>query len=188
MDATVYEIILGELGELNCSLVEAFHDTFLENASLSLLSADGEMEFLYFPCLVLWGGFVVLGKGGCSSYCFICFCLIFFCVCVLLLHSFSSQGLYCNATTDEIGTCWPRSSTGRIVERPCPAYINGVKYNTTSKIFLWWQKFHDVHLFGKSCAILYLPNESVWSVLKLVAIIIACIMMCCLWVMIKTEC
>lgn len=42
-------------------------------------------------------------------------------------------GLYCNATTDEIGTCWPRSSTGRIVERPCPAYINGVKYNTTSK-------------------------------------------------------
>lgn len=42
-------------------------------------------------------------------------------------------GFYCNATTDEIGTCWPRSSAGRIVERPCPEYINGVKYNTTSK-------------------------------------------------------
>ncbi|KAI9544566.1 hypothetical protein NQZ68_001439 [Dissostichus eleginoides] len=34
-------------------------------------------------------------------------------------------GFFCNATTDEIGTCWPRSSTGRIVERPCPEYING---------------------------------------------------------------
>ncbi|MEQ2300180.1 hypothetical protein AMECASPLE_022682 [Ameca splendens] len=84
MDATIYEIILGELAEMNCSLIEHFQDTFYENASFSLLSADG---------------------------------------------------LYCNATTDEIGTCWPRSGTGRIVERPCPAYINGVKYNTTSKIF-----------------------------------------------------
>uniref|UniRef100_A0A8C7YIG7 Parathyroid hormone 1 receptor n=1 Tax=Oryzias sinensis TaxID=183150 RepID=A0A8C7YIG7_9TELE len=46
------------------------------------------------------------------------------------------KGLYCNATVDEIGTCWPRSSTGRIVERPCPAYINGVKYNATSKTFV----------------------------------------------------
>ncbi|KAL7880876.1 hypothetical protein SRHO_G00031300 [Serrasalmus rhombeus] len=43
----------------------------------------------------------------------------------------SLDGLYCNATTDEIGTCWPRSSSGRIVERPCPEFINGVKYNTT---------------------------------------------------------
>ncbi|KAI3374300.1 hypothetical protein L3Q82_006140 [Scortum barcoo] len=83
MDATIYQIIFGELGDLNCSLIDAFQDTFLENASLSLLSSDG----LY----------------------------------------------YCNATTDEIGTCWPRSSTGRIVERPCPEYINGVKYNTTSR-------------------------------------------------------
>uniref|UniRef100_A0A3B4GHJ3 G-protein coupled receptors family 2 profile 1 domain-containing protein n=2 Tax=Haplochromini TaxID=319058 RepID=A0A3B4GHJ3_9CICH len=85
MDATVYEIIFGELGDLNCSLIEAFQDTFLANASLSLLSTDG---------------------------------------------------LYCNATTDEIGTCWPRSSTGRIVERPCPEYINGVKYNTTSLLLV----------------------------------------------------
>uniref|UniRef100_A0A9J8DDE8 Uncharacterized protein n=3 Tax=Cyprinus carpio TaxID=7962 RepID=A0A9J8DDE8_CYPCA len=43
----------------------------------------------------------------------------------------SVDGLYCNATTDEIGTCWPRSNSGRIIERPCPEYINGVKYNTT---------------------------------------------------------
>uniref|UniRef100_A0A3Q3WKJ1 G-protein coupled receptors family 2 profile 1 domain-containing protein n=1 Tax=Mola mola TaxID=94237 RepID=A0A3Q3WKJ1_MOLML len=82
MDATVYQILFGELGELNCSLIDAFQETFLENASLSLLGTDG---------------------------------------------------LYCNATTDEIGTCWPRSSTGRTVERPCPEYINGVKYNTSSK-------------------------------------------------------
>ncbi|TRY82168.1 hypothetical protein DNTS_014811 [Danionella cerebrum] len=43
------------------------------------------------------------------------------------------DGVYCNATTDEIGTCWPRSNSGRIIERPCPEYINGVKYNTTSE-------------------------------------------------------
>ena len=49
-----------------------------------------------------------------------------------LLFCLLSEGSYCNATTDEIGTCWPRSSTGRMVERPCPEYINGVKYNTTS--------------------------------------------------------
>lgn len=51
----------------------------------------------------------------------------------LKASNFFFLGLYCNATTDEIGTCWPRSSSGRIVERPCPEYINGVKYNTTSK-------------------------------------------------------
>uniref|UniRef100_A0A8C6LWN0 G-protein coupled receptors family 2 profile 1 domain-containing protein n=1 Tax=Nothobranchius furzeri TaxID=105023 RepID=A0A8C6LWN0_NOTFU len=96
MDATIYEIIVGELGDLNCSLIEQFNDSFWENASLSLLSSDG---------------------------------------------------LYCNATTDEIGTCWPRSSTGRIVERPCPAYINGVKYNTTSKMLQSLQKVHNTRFF-----------------------------------------
>uniref|UniRef100_A0A672K8B9 G-protein coupled receptors family 2 profile 1 domain-containing protein n=1 Tax=Sinocyclocheilus grahami TaxID=75366 RepID=A0A672K8B9_SINGR len=50
--------------------------------------------------------------------------------------SMSVDGLYCNATTDEIGTCWPRSNSGRIIERPCPEFINGVKYNTTSKWLL----------------------------------------------------
>ncbi|KAG7229265.1 hypothetical protein INR49_012923, partial [Caranx melampygus] len=75
-----------------------------------------------------------------------------------LLHRFTSPRtplgsarLYCNATTDEIGTCWPRSSTGRIVERPCPEYINGVKYNTTSKILsVQWQKFPKIYImYGK---------------------------------------
>ncbi|KAL7875437.1 hypothetical protein AOLI_G00104000 [Acnodon oligacanthus] len=47
----------------------------------------------------------------------------------------SLDGLYCNATTDEIGTCWPRSGSGRIVERPCPEFINGVKYNTTRSAY-----------------------------------------------------
>ncbi|ETE60389.1 hypothetical protein L345_13869, partial [Ophiophagus hannah] len=34
---------------------------------------------------------------------------------------------------DQIGTCWPRSSGGDLVERPCPEYVNGVKYNTTPR-------------------------------------------------------
>uniref|UniRef100_A0A8B9NS51 G-protein coupled receptors family 2 profile 1 domain-containing protein n=1 Tax=Accipiter nisus TaxID=211598 RepID=A0A8B9NS51_9AVES len=42
-------------------------------------------------------------------------------------------GPYCNATTDQIGTCWPRTSAGELVERPCPEFFNGIKYNTTSK-------------------------------------------------------
>ncbi|KAM9790962.1 corticotropin-releasing factor receptor 2 isoform 3-T3 [Syngnathus typhle] len=84
MDATLYQIIFGELLDLNCTLLDAFQDTLWENASLSLLGTDG---------------------------------------------------FYCNATIDEIGTCWPRSSTGRIVERPCPEYINGVKYNTNRSAY-----------------------------------------------------
>uniref|UniRef100_A0A8C9LA86 G-protein coupled receptors family 2 profile 1 domain-containing protein n=1 Tax=Pavo cristatus TaxID=9049 RepID=A0A8C9LA86_PAVCR len=43
------------------------------------------------------------------------------------------ESLYCNATTDQIGTCWPRASAGKLVERPCPEFFNGIKYNTTSK-------------------------------------------------------
>ncbi|MBN3273722.1 CRFR2 factor, partial [Polyodon spathula] len=43
------------------------------------------------------------------------------------------DGLYCNATTDQIGTCWPKSNVGQLVERPCPEFFNGVKYNSTSK-------------------------------------------------------
>lgn len=38
---------------------------------------------------------------------------------------------YCNATLDQIGTCWPQSAPGAVVERPCPEYFNGIKYNTT---------------------------------------------------------
>uniref|UniRef100_A0A4W5QGZ5 Corticotropin releasing hormone receptor 2 n=1 Tax=Hucho hucho TaxID=62062 RepID=A0A4W5QGZ5_9TELE len=84
MDATIYQIIFGEFGDPNCSLMDAFQDTFYENASFSLMDFDG---------------------------------------------------LYCNATTDEIGTCWPRSNPGRMMERPCPEYINGVKYNTTRNAY-----------------------------------------------------
>uniref|UniRef100_A0A8C7TSL0 Corticotropin-releasing factor receptor 2 n=1 Tax=Oncorhynchus mykiss TaxID=8022 RepID=A0A8C7TSL0_ONCMY len=84
MDATIYQIIFGEFGDPNCSVMDSFQDSFYENASFSLMDFDG---------------------------------------------------LYCNATTDEIGTCWPKSNTGRMVERPCPEYINGVKYNTTRSAY-----------------------------------------------------
>ncbi len=135
MDATIYQIIFGDLGDLNCSLIDAFQDTFLENASSSLLSTDGKIFSSLFSCPVL--------RGVASCIRETISVRIFY-----FTLFFPSQGLYyCNATTDEIGTCWPRSSTGRIVERPCPEYINGVKYNTTSKIFSW-QKFFIVRLFG----------------------------------------
>lgn len=48
MDATLYQIIFGELGDLNCSLIDAFQDTFLENASLSFLSTDGKVALPFF--------------------------------------------------------------------------------------------------------------------------------------------
>uniref|UniRef100_A0A8C3PYA8 Corticotropin-releasing factor receptor 2 n=1 Tax=Chrysolophus pictus TaxID=9089 RepID=A0A8C3PYA8_CHRPC len=57
-----------------------------------------------------------------------------------VLESFSISflgfhGLYCNATTDQIGTCWPRASAGKLVERPCPEFFNGIKYNTTRNAY-----------------------------------------------------
>lgn len=52
MDATIYQIIFGELGDLNCSLMDAFQETFLENASLSLLSTDGKVECLNLSCFI----------------------------------------------------------------------------------------------------------------------------------------
>uniref|UniRef100_A0A6Q2ZMR2 Corticotropin releasing hormone receptor 2 n=1 Tax=Esox lucius TaxID=8010 RepID=A0A6Q2ZMR2_ESOLU len=55
--------------------------------------------------------------------------------CEKLQIPYLRSSLYCNGTTDEIGTCWPRSNTGRMVERPCPEYINGVKYNTTRSAY-----------------------------------------------------
>ncbi|XP_055489552.1 corticotropin-releasing factor receptor 2 isoform X2 [Leucoraja erinacea] len=44
-------------------------------------------------------------------------------------------GVYCNSTMDEIGTCWPPSTAGQLVARPCPEFFNGVKYNTTRSVF-----------------------------------------------------
>lgn len=113
MDATIYQIIFGELGDINCSLMDAFQDTFLENTSLSLLNIDGKVE-VFLPSFLFFSAKHFLDKKNERLF-------------------FPPPGFYCNATTDEIGTCWPRSSAGRIVERPCPEYINGVKYNTTSK-------------------------------------------------------
>lgn len=46
MDATIYQIIFGELADLNCTLIDALQDTFMENASLSLQSIDGIFFFL----------------------------------------------------------------------------------------------------------------------------------------------
>nr|XP_023420043.1 corticotropin-releasing factor receptor 2 isoform X2 [Cavia porcellus] len=42
---------------------------------------------------------------------------------------------YCNTTLDQIGTCWPQSVAGALVERPCPEYFNGIKYNTTRNAY-----------------------------------------------------
>ncbi|KAL8164832.1 UNVERIFIED_CONTAM: hypothetical protein K2H54_009672 [Gekko kuhli] len=47
------------------------------------------------------------------------------------------DGPYCNSTTDQIGTCWPRTGAGELVERPCPEFFNGIKYNTTTLPEIW---------------------------------------------------
>lgn len=57
MDATIYQIILGELGDLNCSLIDAFQDTFLGNASLSLLNTDGKQKKSPFLLVQYWNMF-----------------------------------------------------------------------------------------------------------------------------------
>lgn len=41
MDATIYQILFGEFGDSKCSLIDAFQDTFYENASFSLMNIDG---------------------------------------------------------------------------------------------------------------------------------------------------
>ncbi|XP_016127427.1 corticotropin-releasing factor receptor 1-like [Sinocyclocheilus grahami] len=44
-------------------------------------------------------------------------------------------GLSCNTSIDGIGTCWPRSSAGEVVSRPCPETFLGVRYNTTNNVY-----------------------------------------------------
>uniref|UniRef100_A0A8C7CIB1 Corticotropin releasing hormone receptor 1 n=1 Tax=Oncorhynchus kisutch TaxID=8019 RepID=A0A8C7CIB1_ONCKI len=36
---------------------------------------------------------------------------------------------------DPIGTCWPKSTAGEWVLRPCPEMFYGVKYNTTNNVY-----------------------------------------------------
>uniref|UniRef100_A0A672SNA6 Corticotropin releasing hormone receptor 1 n=1 Tax=Sinocyclocheilus grahami TaxID=75366 RepID=A0A672SNA6_SINGR len=45
------------------------------------------------------------------------------------------SGLSCNTSIDGIGTCWPRSSAGEVVSRPCPETFLGVRYNTTNNVY-----------------------------------------------------
>nr|2JNC_A Chain A, Corticotropin-releasing factor receptor 2 [Mus musculus] len=51
------------------------------------------------------------------------------------IGNFSGPYTYCNTTLDQIGTCWPQSAPGALVERPCPEYFNGIKYNTTRNAY-----------------------------------------------------
>ncbi|XP_042188157.1 corticotropin-releasing factor receptor 2-like [Callorhinchus milii] len=48
---------------------------------------------------------------------------------------FDLSGVYCNATTDQIGTCWPRTRAGQVASRSCPETFNGIKYNTTRSVY-----------------------------------------------------
>ncbi|XP_060271016.1 corticotropin-releasing factor receptor 2 isoform X10 [Ovis aries] len=58
-----------------------------------------------------------------------------YCHSIKTLANLSGPYSYCNTTLDQIGTCWPRSAAGALVERPCPEYFNGVKYNTTRNAY-----------------------------------------------------
>ncbi|XP_032620570.1 corticotropin-releasing factor receptor 2 isoform X1 [Chelonoidis abingdonii] len=55
--------------------------------------------------------------------------------CEALSALYNVTGPYCNATTDQIGTCWPQATAGELVERPCPEFFNGIKYNTTRNAY-----------------------------------------------------
>uniref|UniRef100_A0A3B3UUS2 Corticotropin-releasing factor receptor 1 n=1 Tax=Poecilia latipinna TaxID=48699 RepID=A0A3B3UUS2_9TELE len=53
----------------------------------------------------------------------------------LLAGNVSCSGIYCETSIDGIGTCWPRSSAGQMVSRPCPKMFYGVRYNTTNNVY-----------------------------------------------------
>lgn len=127
MDVTISQFILEEF-DVNCSLLDRLHETFLESSSIPFLGFDGRKRYL------------VQGSGKASEVLrFGLFCdakwvaFVLSQLLLLPLSRFVTPGPYCNATTDQIGTCWPRTSAGELVERPCPEFFNGIKYNTTSK-------------------------------------------------------
>lgn len=131
MDVTISQFILEEF-DVNCSLLDRLHETFLESSSVPFLGFDGRNCYLVQSS----GKALEALRFGlfCDAKCF-------FMLSQLLLFSFClvplTPGPYCNATTDQIGTCWPRTSAGELVERPCPEFFNGIKYNTTSKYKLF---------------------------------------------------
>ncbi|XP_030626134.1 corticotropin-releasing factor receptor 1-like, partial [Chanos chanos] len=42
---------------------------------------------------------------------------------------------FCGVSVDGLGTCWPRSSAGDMVTRPCPERLYGVPYNTSNNVY-----------------------------------------------------
>uniref|UniRef100_A0A3Q4IG59 Corticotropin releasing hormone receptor 1 n=1 Tax=Neolamprologus brichardi TaxID=32507 RepID=A0A3Q4IG59_NEOBR len=53
----------------------------------------------------------------------------------ILNWNYMGSGIYCETSIDGIGTCWPRSSAGQLVARPCPEMFYGVRYNTTNNVY-----------------------------------------------------
>ncbi|XP_078722824.1 corticotropin-releasing factor receptor 2-like [Lampetra fluviatilis] len=55
--------------------------------------------------------------------------------CEVTIVDANATGPFCNATRDEIGTCWPSSESSRVVVRPCPDRFNGVQYDTSKSVY-----------------------------------------------------
>lgn len=143
MDATIYQIIFGELGDLNCSLIDAFQDTFMENASLSFLSADGKMDFFLFlfsilRCVAFW-----IMESGISVR------LFFF---VLLYFPPPRFILQCHNRWDWnlLAAEQQREDCGETL--PWVHQRGEVQHNQYD-IQLSWQKFCIMHWRGKKCDI-----------------------------------
>uniref|UniRef100_A0A4W4EQ10 Corticotropin-releasing factor receptor 1 n=1 Tax=Electrophorus electricus TaxID=8005 RepID=A0A4W4EQ10_ELEEL len=93
----------------------------------------------FFPCMQVFSIWVTLISGATAEL--TCDALLLLSTnltarTLLLWNQTSSSsnntGLFCNISIDGIGTCWPKSSAGEIVSRPCPESFLGVRYNTTN--------------------------------------------------------